>query len=205
MELFFSPMACSAASRIAFYEAGQQPTFTAVNLRTKKTADGTDFLAVNPMGQVPTLRTDDGKVVTENPAVLFCIAENYPEADLLPAGQASRLDVLRWLNFVGTELHKGIFAPMFDPTAPAEVKAYALAKLDQRLATLDKHLEGREFLLDRFTIADAYLTTVLNWAGACKIDLGRWPAVKAYHDRMLARPAVARAIKEEMALYGKAA
>lgn len=202
MNLYFSPLACSVATRIALYEAGVPAQFTAVDTKAKRTADGADFLAINPMGQVPTLRTDDGQVLTENSAVLQYVADRHPGAQLAPpAGSLERARLQQWLGFIGTELHKGIFAPLFDPNAPDAVKAYAREKAPLRFEVLERHLQGREFLLDGFTVADAYLVTVLNWTRAVGIDLKPWPAVLAYYQRALQRPSVARAVGEEFQLY----
>ena len=201
MELFFSPMACSLASRIAIYEAGADVRFTEVDTRAKRTHDGGDFWAVAPMGQVPVLRTDDGLLLSENAAVLQYLADRHPAAQLQPEGVDERAQLRQWLGFIGTELHKAVFVPLLDPQAAPEVKAYARAKADLRLGLLQSHLAQREHLLERFSIADAYLTAVLNWAPYSGISLADWPAVQQYHQRMLKRPSVARAVGEEFALY----
>ncbi len=201
MNLFFAPLACSLATRIALYEADADAEFTQVNTTTKKVSDGTDFLAVAPMGQVPALRIADGSVLTEHTAVLQYVADTYPGAQLVPARREARAKLQQWLGFIGTELHKAVFVPLLDRTAPDAVMEYARDKAPQRLGVLDRHLTGRQFLLDEFTVADAYLTTVLNWAAFTGIDLGRWGAVQTYFKRMCERPTIARALREEMALY----
>lgn len=205
MELYFAPLACSLASRIALYEAGAaaaETRFVQVDTRAKRLADGRDFFAINPMGQVPVLRSDDGELLTENAAVLQYLAERFPEARLAPSGGLAGARLREWLGFVGTELHKAVFVPLLHAAAPAEVKAYAREKqLPLRLAVLEKRLAGREHLLDAFSIADAYLVTVLNWSMATDVPLAQWPAVAAYHARLHRRPAVARAFAEELALY----
>jgi glutathione S-transferase len=201
MNLYFAPMACSLATRMALYEAEAEAQFTCVDTRSKRVEDGSDFLAVNPMGQVPALRTEDGSVLTENTAVLQYVADRFPEARLAPPSGSERARLQQWLGFIGTELHKALFVPLLDPKAPAEVKAYARDKAALRLGILQKHLATREFLLDRFSIADAYLATVLNWTQFSGVDLSAWQAVGAYHQRMLKRPALARAVAEEFALW----
>lgn len=202
MDLYFSPLSCSMATRIALYEAGANPRFIQVNLKAKRVLeDDSDFLAINGMGQVPVLRTDGGELLTENPAVLQYVADRYPAAGLAPQSGFERSRLLQWLNFITTELHKAVFVPLLDPKSNEGAKTYALEKAPHRLAHLAKHLEGREFVLDRFTIADAYLTTVLNWGQYSGVDLAKWPAVDGYFRRMLERPSVARAIAEEMELY----
>jgi glutathione S-transferase len=202
MHLYFSPLACSMATRIALYEAGADATFVQVDGKAKRTRpDGDDFYAVNPLGLVPALRDDDGTVITENAAVLQYVAERFPAAQLAPTGGLSRTRLQQWLCFIGTELHKATFGPLLDAKANDGAKAYALEKSGGRLSVVEKHLTGREALLDRFSVADAYLTTVLFWARATPVDLAQWPALTAYLERMRKRPSVARALAEEGALY----
>lgn len=201
MDLYFSPLACSMASRIALYEAGASANFIEVDPKSKRTPDGVDFRAINPLGLVPALRTDGGTLLLENAAILQFIAEQYPAAALAPADGLRRAQLQQWLSFIGTELHKALFSPLLDRKAPEGAKAYALEKGASRLAELDRHLEGRAFLLDRFTVADAYLATVLNWTVATPIKLDAYPAVATYLARMRARPSVARALAIEVPLY----
>lgn len=201
MELYFSPLACSMATRIALYEAGADATFRQVDGRAKRVEDGSDFHAVNPMGQVPVLRTDDGELLTENPVVLQYVADQFPKSGLAPAGGMARYRVQQWLNFVTSELHKLVFQPLLDPTSVEGAKGFAQTKIDKRFEHLAKHLDGREFLLDRFTVADCYLVTVLNWARFVGIDLSKWPPLLDYYKRVTKRPAVAKALAEEFALY----
>lgn len=204
MELFFSPMACSLASRIVLYEVGEQARaevrFTQVD-KAKRTDDGRDYWQINAMGQVPALRTQEGWLLTENPAVLQYLAEAWPQADLLPADAQARARVRQWLGFIGTELHKAVFVPLLDDKAGVEVKAYSMAKVALRLAALEAHLQQHEHLEGGYGIADIYLAVVLNWAPYAGVDLGAWPAVKAFHRRINQREAVARATREEFALY----
>lgn len=201
MDLYFSPLACSMATRIALYEAGADAHFIQVDTKAKRTSEGADFLAVNPLGMVPVIRTDDGVLLTENAAILQFVAERFPAAGLAPAGGVERARLQQWLCFIGTELHKYTFVPLLDAKAPEEAKRYARSKVEPRLAYLDDHLAGREFLLDRFSVADAYLTTVLNWGRAMAIDLAAWPSIRDYFGRMRQRPSVARALAEEGQLY----
>lgn len=201
MDLYFSPMACSLASRIACYEAGADLRFIEVDPRSKRTLDGENYLDVYPLGLVPALRLDDGSLLTENAAVLQYLAACFPAAGLAPAGGLDRARLQQWLCFIGTELHKAMFIPLFDKKAPEGTTAHALAKSKSRLDFLEAHLTGRHFLLDRFSVADAYLCTVLNWTAPTKVDLTPWPAIKKYHRRIAERPSVARAISEEYALY----
>jgi glutathione S-transferase len=200
MQLYFAPLACSMATRIALYEAGADADYIYRD-HAMRLPDGSDYHAINPLGMVPTLRTDDGELLTENAAILQYVAERYPDAELAPASGIARARMQQWLCYVGTELHKALFIPLLDKKAPPEAKSYALSLADQRLGLLDKHLTGREFLLDQFSIADAYLCTVLNWTRAVPIDLAKWPNLKAYHSRMRKRPSIARAWDEEVAMY----
>jgi glutathione S-transferase len=203
MDLYFAPLACSMATRIALYEAGADARFIQVDTKAKRVADGTDFLTINPLGMVPVIRTDDGALLTENAAILQYVAERFPAANLVPAGGIERARLQQWLCFIGTELHKYAFVPILDSKAPEEAKRYARTKAEPRLAYLNDYLNGREFLLDRFSVADAYLTTVLNWGRAMAIDLAAWPAVKDYFSRMRQRPSIARALAEEGQLYAE--
>ena len=201
MELYFAPLACSMATRIALYEAGAAARFHQVDNRQKRLADGSDFLAINGMGQVPVLRTDDGELLTENPVVLQFVADQYPGSGLAPSDGMPRYRLQQWLNFITSELHKLVFNPLLDPRSDDGAKVFARGKAAQRFAYLNAHLAGREYLLDRFTVADAYLVVVLNWAVFTGIDLAQWPAVQAYFSRLRERPSVARAFAEEFALF----
>ena len=203
MELYFSPMACSLATRIALYESGGEANFLEVDAKSKEVRkDGSDFRRVNPLGLVPTLRTDDGIVLTENAAILQYIASRYPGSELAPRNERERAQLQQWLCFIGTELHKGLFVPLLDKKAGAEVKSYVLEKNLSRLDYLDNYLRGRDYLLDHFSVADAYLVTVINWTMATPpIDLAKWPNVKAYYERLRTRPSITKAVAEEFELY----
>jgi glutathione S-transferase len=205
MELFFSPLACSMSARIALAEAAAEVTLIEVDPHTKRMLpSGEDYCAVNPLGYVPALRLDDGTVLTENAAILTYVADAYPEANLAPP-ESDRLEqtkLRQWLSFIGTELHKGLMIPLLGRDTPPEVKAWALAKYGSRLVYLDGQLAGREFLLRRFSVADAYLATVLNWTQATpEIDLASYPNVKAYLERMRQRPSVSAALSVEVPLF----
>jgi glutathione S-transferase len=202
MDLYFSPLACSLATRISLYEVGADAGFIEVDPKTKRiVADGSDYLTVYPLGMVPAIRMDDGALLTENAAILQYVAERFPEANLAPASGLARTRLQQWLCFIGTELHKGLFVPLFDKKAPEGTAANTLRKAESRLAWLNDYLAGREFLLDTFTVADAYLFTVLNWSMATPVKFDRFPAIQAYFDRMKKRPSIAKAFGEELALY----
>ena len=201
MDLYFAPLACSMATRIAAYEADLAVRFIQVDTKAKRTADGADFMAINPMGQVPVLRTDDGTLLTENGAVLPYVADRAGQGRLGPANGIERARLHEWIGFIGTELHKGTYVPLLDPKADSGPKEYAKSKAALRLSVLQKRLADHDYLLDRFSVADAYLVTVLNWAMFLKQDFSQTPAIPAYFKRIAERPAVARALAEETKLY----
>jgi glutathione S-transferase len=201
MKLYFSPLACSLAARIALYEAGADARFEQVDTRTKLTASGQDFRRVHALGLVPVLELSNGSVLTENAAVLQHIARTYPDAQLAPTAPEGVARLQQWLCFIGTELHKGLFNPLLSEQAPAEAKAYALSLAESRLGYLADHLSGRLQLLDQFSVADAYLFAVLTWTLATPVDLKPWNALTAYQARLRERPSVARAFQEELSLY----
>jgi glutathione S-transferase len=200
MDLYFQPLACSMASRIALYEAGLDASYVAVDRKTGRAGEA-NFQDINPMAKVPVLRTDDGALLSENVAVLTYIADLAPEAGL---DGGDRHQMLRWLSFTATELHKAIFFPLLTDGTPEEVKAYCRGLVERPFATLTAHLRGRETLLEGFSVADAYLATVLNWARLTRlVELESWPVLTAYLDRLLQRPSLARAQAQEFALYQK--
>jgi glutathione S-transferase len=203
MDLYFSPFSCSLATRMALYELDLPANFHQVDLFKKQlVADGSNYLDVNPKGQVPALRTDDGVLLTEAAAVLQYVADQDGTRRLAPPpGTIERAKLQQWLNYIATEIHKAVFATLFNPASPDEAKAFARdTVLPARYDYLSRHLEGRDYLLDTFSVADAYLTATLNWPEWLGIDLGRWPVLKAYHARIMQRPAVGRAVGEEAAL-----
>lgn len=198
MELFASPMACSLASHIAVIEAGLPVKVRFVD--NKKTDDGGDYLAVSPYGYVPALRLDDGKVLNEGASVLQYLADRKPESGLAPAwGTTERYQLIDVLHYLGTEVHKRVFYNIFSTTVSAEAREAAKAQLDPTLAAIAGRLGDRETLVgDRFTVADAYLLTLLNWAVFLKADLAKWPTLQAYHRKHLQRSSVVRAMGVEM-------
>jgi glutathione S-transferase len=200
MQLYFSPLACSMATRIALYETGADAQYIPRD-RNKRLPDGSDFTAINPLGMVPTLATDAGELIAENAAILQYVAASFPQAGLAPAGGIALARLHQWLSFIGTELHKAVYLPLLSKAAPAEVKAYAQGLADARFAIVEKHLAAQDFLLDTFSIADAYLFTVLNWTGATPLKLDGYPAIQAYVARLAQRESIAKALDEELALY----
>jgi glutathione S-transferase len=198
MKLYYFSGACSLASNIALREAGLPFELIKVDRRTRKAADGLDFNEVNPKGYVPALTLDNGEVLTENVAVLQYIADRNPAAKLAPpAGTMERYRLVEWLAFISSEIHKN-FSPMFRDDAAEEVKQYARKALSGRLDYLNRAIGNRPFLMgEQFTIADAYLFTVLGWARHLKIDLGQWPQLQHHQERVGARPQVMEALKSE--------
>ena len=175
MELYFSPLACSMATRISLYEAGADARFIEIDPKIKRTPEGADYRAVNPLGLVPAMRTDAGEVLTENAAILQYVADRFPDAALAPHAGLDRSRLQQWLCFIGTELHKAFYVPLLDPKAPDVAKRYALEQGETRLAYLDSYLAGRDFLLDRFSVADAYLFGLGALAGSERLLLAHAP------------------------------
>jgi glutathione S-transferase len=193
MKLFFSPLACSMATRITLDELGRPAEYIQIDTDTRRAPDGSE---VHPMGMVPVLHTDDGRVLTENAAILQFVGDGTP---LVPADPWQRTQLQQWLSFIGTELHKAVFVALLDKDAPAGAKAYALENAEPRLAYVAHHLAEREWLLDAFSVADIYLATILNWAQVTPLKLA--PPIVAFMTRMKARPAVGKALAGETALY----
>lgn len=198
MKLYFSPGACSLSPHIVLRELGLEFDAVKVNGREKKTATGEDYWAINPKGSVPAVQLDNGEVVTEGAVIVQYLADQKPEAKLAPAqGSFERVRMQEWLNYVASDLHKS-FSPLFSPKINDEYRAAIVEALGNRYGFLAKHLEGRQYLLgDSFTVADAYLFTILTWSPVAKLDLAKWPSLKAYFDRVQARPAVQAALEME--------
>jgi glutathione S-transferase len=199
MELFASPMACSLASHITALEAGLPVKLRFV--KDHKTDDGGDFYAIAANGYVPALRLDDGTILNEGASVLQYLADRKPEAGLAPAwGTIERYQLIDIQNYLATEVHKKLFQPIFSPQAPQAAKDAAKAQLEPTLDYLAKRLGDRETLVGTgFTVADAYLVTLLNWFAFVGCDLKKWPTISTYHQKHLKRPAVAQAMGVEMA------
>jgi glutathione S-transferase len=198
MKLYFATGACSLAPRIATHELGFAVDFEQVDIREKKTKSGKDYWTINPKGQVPVLELENGERLTEVPVILQYLSDQKPAAGLSPAaGAPERYRMLEWLNFVTSDMHK-TYGPIFRPTTPDEFKKLSREVIGRRLEWLDKQLAGKQYLMgDKFTLADIYMFVVLRWSPVVGIDLGKWPNVKAYADRVAARPKVAEALKAE--------
>jgi glutathione S-transferase len=202
LQLYFSPMACSLASRIALLEAGLEARYTQVNLWDKKVIeDAGDFRAISAKGAVPVLVKENGERLTENAAVLQYIADLKPELQLAPPpGDADRYRLQEWLSFVGTEIHKGFLFPTFWYKDDA-AKAAARERIGKNVSVAAVHLAGRPYLVgQRFTVADAYLTWSLLLLGRGGVDIAQWPSLVTYLARMQERPQLKAAIDTEMQL-----
>jgi glutathione S-transferase len=202
LQLYFWPMACSLAARIALMEAGIEARYHLTDI-WKKTVidDGSDFFAVSPKGALPVLVLENGETLTENAAVLQYIADLRPERGLAPPpGHTDRYRLQEWLSFVGNEIHKAFLFPTFwykDDGSLAKPRA----RIAQTLAVPAAHLADREFLVGNgFTVADAHLAWALLLLRPAGVDISQFPSLALYLERMQARPAVKEAIATEMAL-----
>lgn len=186
------------APHIVLREAGFKFDIEKVDIPNKKTAGGDDFWKINPKGYVPALKLDDGQVLTEVGVICQYLADQKPESGLAPKfGTMERYRLMETLNFAASEIHKQIGA-LFNPKMTAEMKEVQLGVIERRFNALEKSLEGKQFAMgDKFSVADAYLYTVLNWTRMHKIDLGKWPNIKSFMARVAARPAVQETLKAE--------
>jgi len=197
MKLYYSPGACSLAPHIALSEAGLSYEAVKVDLRKHVLADGTDYTTINPKGYVPLLELDDGQHLSEAAVILQYIADRKP-GSLAPApGTMERYRVMEWLNFIATELHKQ-FGPLWYPDTPEATRDKQRATLAKRFDHVSRTLSTQPYLTgEKFGIADAYLFTILNWAGMLKVDLSPWPALQKFLARVAARPQVHAALVAE--------
>lgn len=198
MKLYYAPGACSLSPHIVLREAGFDPVLEKVNLRTKELASGGDYTAINPKGYVPAMQLDSGELITEGPAIIQYIADLVPEKKLAPPnGTLARTRLQEWLNFLATELHKN-FTPLFNPAATDDMRNATRAMLARRFPLVASALEARPYLLgDDYSVADAYLFTILSWSVPAKVDISAWPSLAAFAERVQARPAVQAALKAE--------
>jgi glutathione S-transferase len=198
MKLYFSPGSCSLSPHIVLREAGANFELEQVNNQEKKTKSGKDYWTVNPKGQVPCLELDNGDKLTEGPVIVQYVADQKPATGLAgAAGTMERYRIQEWLNFTTSELHK-TFGPIFRPTTPDAFKDISRANLGKRFDWIDQQLAGKQYLMgDKFSIADAYMFTVMRWSPRVNIDISKWPNIKAYVDRVAARPKVQEALKAE--------
>lgn len=198
MKLYYSPGACSLAPHIVAKELGIELALARVDTKTHKTEDGRDFYAINPKGYVPAIELDDGAILTEGPVISQYLADRKPNG-LAPAnGTLERYRLQEVLGYINSEIHKS-YSPLFYPATSDEVREERRAYLKKRYRLIEERLsDGRAFLFgDAFTVADAYLFTVTNWAGHVKLDLSDYPNVLAFQKRVASRPAVQAAMKAE--------
>ena len=197
MKLYYATGTCSLSPHIVLLEAGLPYTLERIDFATKKTPAGIDYFTINSKGTVPALQLDDGRLLTEGPAIVQYLADQKPDSGLAPrAGTFERYQLMEILNYITSEVHKG-FSPLFNPKISADWRASAQANLEKKFDWLSGFLKDKTFLMgNAFTVADAYLFTVLSWTRPLKIDLGRWPVLNAYQQRIAPRPSVQRALKE---------
>jgi glutathione S-transferase len=198
MKLYYTPGACSLAPHIVARELGLEPTLVKVDISTKQTADGRDYTEINPKGYVPAIELDSGEVLTEGTAIVQYLADRKPEAGLAPAnGTLERYRLQEMLGYINSELHKS-YNPLFNPKTAPELRQEKQDYLRKRYGLIEKALAGKQFLFgDGFTVADAYLFVVTNWAGFVKLDLADFPNLTAFQARVAARPAVRAALVAE--------
>jgi glutathione S-transferase len=198
MKLYFSTAACSLSPRIVLMEAGIPFTAVKTDLKSKKTESGADFFSINSKGAVPALELDDGQVLTEGPVIVQYLADLKPDSGLAPrAGSFERYRLMEMLNYITSEVHKA-FSPLFKADTPADARKIAVDNLGKKFDWLSTHLAGKKFLMGEiFTVADAYLFTVLRWSALVHVDLTRWPVLTAYIARVEERPKVKEALHAE--------
>jgi glutathione S-transferase len=203
MKLYYSPGACSLSPHIALREAGLNFELVQVDLATKKTASGQNYLEINPAGYVPCLQLDDGRTLTEGPAILQYVADRAPGKLLAPAnGSFERYHLQQWLNFISAELHKS-FSPLFNPGASEDWKNAVRQAIATRLGVVATRLKDAPYLLgDSLSVADIYLFVVLGWATYVNLDLSPWPALQAFMGRVGGREAVQAALRAEGLIKG---
>lgn len=200
MKLYFSPGACSLASHIVLRETGLPFELVRVDTGVHKLKDGSDYYAINPKGYVPAIQLDDGQLLTEGAALLQYLGDLAPAAGLIPKhGTLERFRANEWLTFISSEIHKG-YSPLFNPNLKDDAKVVLRAKLEKRLESVDAHLAEHTYLMgDNFTVADAYLYTLLNWSQGVGIDLSKWQHLSEYRQRVADRPTVREALQNEKA------
>lgn len=198
MKLYYTPGACSLAPHIALREAHLPFELHKVDLATKKIDSGADFREINPKGQVPALVLDDGSPLTEVPAVVQYIADLKSDANLAPkAGTFERYRLQEWLNFVTSELHKGL-GQLFRPDLPKATEQIIHDTVATKFSYLDRHLTHKDYLMDSgFTVADSYAFTIVNWTNFFGIDLAPWPNLVRYMDHIAGRLSVKQAMQAE--------
>jgi len=199
MKLFYAPGSSSLLPHIVLREAELPFEPIRINEHTKAISGGGDFRSVNPLGYVPALVLDDGTLLTEGTAIVQYIADLVPEKKLVPPnGTIERAKLQAWLNFCASEMHKGGFSPLFYNGIPEEGRDVFRLRLRSRFSYLDAHLSSNKYLMgSEYTVADAHLFVVSNWASWVKFDLSPFRAVLEFRERVGARPAVIAVLKTE--------
>jgi glutathione S-transferase len=199
MQLFYAPASSSLLPHIVLYEAGLPFEAVRINEHSKITERGGDYRKVNPLGYVPALLLNDGTLLTEGPAIVQYIADKVPSKNLAPPnGTIERTKLQSWLNFLSSEMHKGGFSPLFYKGMPEEGKEIFRGRLKARFAYLDAHLKSNEYLMGpNYSVADAHLFVISNWAGWASFDLGPYTNIASYRERITARIPVRCALKAE--------
>ncbi len=197
MKLYASNGACSMSPQIVAAESGLPYTVEKVDLRSHKLADGSDYYTINSKGAVPALALDDGSVLTEGPAIVQFIADQAPASGLAPAnGTVARYKLQEWLNYLTSEVHKTL-SVLFDKSTPADYRAATVDKIGKRFAWIEQQLGDKPWLTgDTFSVADAYLFTLLSWHDWLHLDLAQWPGLQRYFERVKARPKVAAVLQD---------
>lgn len=198
MKLYYKAGACSLASHIVLSEAGLAYTLEAVDLKTKRTESGADYLTINPRGAVPALEVDPGVVITQNAAIVQYVGDHSDVAAFKPAyGSLERARLQEALGFC-SDLHAA-FSGLFSPNLTEEAKAGVIANINRRMGQFEAMLpDGESYWLGAdFTQADAYVSVVVGWGVGLKLDLAAYPKALKLRERVLARPKVQAALKEE--------
>ncbi|MES2769835.1 MAG: glutathione transferase GstA [Bdellovibrionota bacterium] len=198
MKLYYTSGACSLASRIVLEETGITYQSEKVDLKTRKTEGGKDFKTINLKGYVPALELDNKEILTEGAVIMQYLADQVPAKNLIPkSGTIERYRCQEWLNFVATEIH-GNFRPLVKPGFSDDAKAHAKKELATRFDYLAERINGKTFLMGaQFTVADAYLFTVVRWSESVGMDLTKWPKIMGYFETIQNRPAVQNALKHD--------
>jgi glutathione S-transferase len=198
MKLYFAPGACAMASQIVLREAGMKFDLVKVDLQAKKTADGQDYKKINPKGYVPCLQADNGEIFTEGAVILQWIADQVPDKKLLPKfGTKERYRAMEWLNFISTELHKGL-GSLFNKSLNDEARKVITEKIGSRLEFLNAHLKTQTWMLgNEFSVVDAYVFNIIRWSTSVKIDMAPYPAILGLMEKVGTRPSARASIEGE--------
>lgn len=198
MKLYYTPGACSLAPHIVLREGGFRFELEKVDLASKKTESGKNFLELNPKGYVPALQLDNGDLLTETAVIVQYLADQRPGGGLVAdAGTIERYRLQEWLNFIAAELHKSL-AQLFNAELPTVAQQMVRDNVAKKFTYVDGHLQGKDYLLGgRFSIVDSYAFAIINWKNFFDIDLAPWPNLAQYFERVGNRPFVQAALKAE--------